>query len=102
MKWPNGGDHQPAYQSFNGTVGKRLMVLGESDELAFTVQGFNREHGEFRMNYRNGTPKDGYLVERRVFLTYRVKWLAGSAMPATVLRLGLILHLSTQYQFALI
>lgn len=64
MKWPNGGDWQPAYRRADLRLGKPLGLFGKHDELALTVQNFNGGHNEF----------SDYLVERRAFLSYRAAW----------------------------
>jgi iron complex outermembrane receptor protein len=64
MKWPNDGDWQPAYRRIDLRIGKSLNLFGSRDELALTVQNFDSNHTEFQ----------DYLVERRVFLTYRTAW----------------------------
>jgi iron complex outermembrane receptor protein len=64
MKWPNDGDWQPAYRRVDLRLGKTLGLFGNRDELSITVQNLDSEHTEF----------DDYLVEKRVFLTYRALW----------------------------
>lgn len=64
MKWPNGGDWQPAYRRVDLRLGKALGLFGRQDELSLTVQNYNSEHTEF----------SDYLVEKRAFLTYRAHW----------------------------
>jgi iron complex outermembrane receptor protein len=64
MKWPNDGDWQPAYRRIDLRLGKTLGLFGSRDELALTVQNLDSEHTEF----------DDYLVERRIFLSYRTVW----------------------------
>lgn len=64
MKWPNDGDWQPAYRRIDLRLGKSLGLFGNRDELALTFQNLDSEHTEF----------DDYLVERRIFLTYRSLW----------------------------
>jgi len=64
MKWPNDGDWQPAYRRVDLRLGKILGLFGNRDELSLTVQNLDGEHTEF----------DDYLVEKRVFLTYRALW----------------------------
>jgi iron complex outermembrane receptor protein len=64
MKWPNDGDWQPAYRRVDLRLGKTLGLFGNRDELSLTVQNLDSEHTEF----------DDYLVEKRIFLTYRALW----------------------------
>jgi hypothetical protein len=64
MKWPNDGDWQPAYRRVDLRLGKTLGLFGNRDELSLTMQNLDSEHTEF----------DDYLVEKRVFLTYRALW----------------------------
>jgi len=75
MKWANDGDNQPAYRRYDLGLAKTLGLFGKSDELAINVQNFRSEHPEFRGNYNaDGSPREGFLVERRAFITYRLDW----------------------------
>ncbi len=64
VKWPNGGNDQPAYDRFDIKLAKSFGKRGQRNEVSLTAQNVNEEHIEFRT----------YLIERRVFVSLQLVW----------------------------
>ena len=68
MKWLGDGDVQPAYERVDVRLAKRFGKEGSNNEIAFTAQGVNGAHAEFRPSvsprppdFRD--PETGFLIE---------------------------------------